>query len=724
MLAAGEAQAARPALAVGVFVSTRTDLCYDPGDVAAIRKLIALEQERINRQGGVHGRPIQLRVLDDQADPKQTIANVRSALADPQMLAMIGITNSNRAKAVFDMLGKDIGASGIPFVSDVSVNSLFASYANVYTTRASQEEERVPVLAQFMKQMSFERPAFVGLKDNVFSAALGDGLKAAVGERLAGDYRLTVKDEKLDSGAVSAMIGELKSKSPDVLVLNVGLARAGGVMRQLTGQGLVPPIMIMGRIDAIPPEVVREYRNDIYQLAWDSLPDVYNDRLRRIISRASPLEWVFEGRKVPQAPGWANGECKPRPEIEKPDPLEAANLRAIGMGAQFADMVGLVAAAAKAADPNADLKALRSSILAELATSYVAGRGAYKGSFDNWSFQRASRSAARTPFIIMRPHGLGRSQLAPMQFARLKGDKLRRINTLYADIDLIRAYRVDDNEKTFFAEFYLSLHDNKETSLEHIEFTNAFLDPKTNDRQITIRTLHGGGPSEVYPDSMRVYQISGRFIFEPQLTSYPFDTQRFSIDIQPKRGDAPFIVQPPPVSLRDKSVGTDGWEPKEQYVGYDADFVPVIDAFTHEPSIAPFYKASFVWMMKRETTDYFLRVMVPLGFILVVAYLSIFIPASHFEAIITLQVTALLSAVALYLSLPKLDAGTATLSDRLFIFNYMLVSLMIGVSILRASRLAMHRNWLKAVLAIVHIVAVPVAVALIAMLVYDASMSG
>ena len=47
---------------------------------------------------------------------------------------------------------------------------------------------------------------------------------------------------------------------------------------------------------------------------------------------------------------------------------------------------------------------------------------------------------------------------------------------------------------------------------------------------------------------------------------------------------------------------------------------------------------------------------VPLGFILFVAYLSIFIPRTHFEAIVTIQVTALLSAVALYLSLPKLDS--------------------------------------------------------------------
>ena len=87
--------------------------------------------------------------------------------------------------------------------------------------------------------------------------------------------------------------------------------------------------------------------------------------------------------------------------------------------------------------------------------------------------------------------------------------------------------------------------------------------------------------------------------------------------------------------------------------------------------------------MKRETTDYFLRVVVPLAFILIVAYLSIFIPQSHLEAIVTIQITALLSAVALYLSLPKLESDSATISDRIFVFDYMVVSFMIVISILR-----------------------------------------
>ncbi len=261
-------------------------------------------------------------------------------------------------------------------------------------------------------------------------------------------------------------------------------------------------------------------------------------------------------------------------------------------------------------------------------------------------------------------------------------------------------------------------------SIDWIEFSNGFLDPRTNDRQITVRTLHKGGKSSVYPDDMKVYLVSGKFTFEPRLESYPFDVQRFSIDVRPKLSEAPFVIQPPPESLRDTAVITDGWDPKDQYVGYDEDFVQTVDARTHGQSVVPFYKASFVWLMKRQTTDYYLRVVVPLAFILIIAYLSIFIPPVHFEAIVTIQVTALLSAVALYLALPKIDSDAATLSDRIFLFDYMAVSLMIGISIIRVSPAVASRRWLKGLLGFMHIVIVPALVGAMAFYVYTASQAG
>lgn len=724
--AADDAEAAqRPPLSVPVFVSSRDDLCYDNGQVAAIKRLAKQEQRRINRNGGVAGRRLQLMFLDDQRDEKTTAANMALALSDPQTLAMIGMSNSTRAKTAFDAAGKDLKKSGIPFISDISVGSLIADYPNVFTTRPSEDEERMPVIAEFVKQMKIARPAFIGLDSALASSNFGDALTKLLGTGvMAADHRLhTVGDDILDPGELASAIADLKSKNVDFLFLSVGSSRTKDVLKQLKNANLTPPVFITGRLASLDLDGDAAYPNDIYQLAWDGFPDVYSDRLRKLISESpNPDVWIFEGAKNNSAPGWKSGKCKPRDEDVPLSVVGDDNMRALSVGTQYADMVGLIAEAARGKNAATSIPELRNLIVQRLRSAYALGRGTFQGQFDNWSFQPSSRAAARTPMILMLPRGLGHTQLAPVQFTHLRNNKMQRIDTLYADIDLIRTEHIDDNEKTFLADFYLSMNDRGGASIDQIEFANAYLEPGSNDRQITVRPIHDGGKSEAFPDHMKIYRISGKFLYEPQLLDYPFDTQRFSIDIQPKHGNAPFIVQPPPQNLRDRIVSVDGWVPKDQYVGYDEDFVRTVDAQTLEPSVVPFYKANFVWLMKRQTTDYFLRVVVPLGFILMIAYLSIFISTHHFEAIVTIQVTALLSAVALYLALPKLDANVETLSDRMFLFSYLMLSVIIAITIARVNKWVEPIGWLRKLLSLLHIVGVPLATAAVAFYVYEVSL--
>lgn len=717
--------AQRPPLSVPIFISSRDDLCYDNGQVAAIRRLAVQEQRRINRHGGVAGRRLQLTFLDDQRDEKKAAANMGLALSDPQTLAMIGMSNATRAKAAFDASGKDIKKTGIPFVSDISVAALIADYPNVFTTRPSEDEERMPVIAEFAKQMKIARPAFIGLDGQLASSNFGDALTKLFGPGvMAADHRLhMVGDDLLDPGELASAIADLKSKNIDFVFLSVGGSRTADVLKKFKAEGLTPPAFVTGRITSLGLDGDAAYPNDIFQLAWDGFPDVYNDRLRKLVSESpDPGAWIFQGAKNNAAPGWKSGKCKARDEDVPLSVVDDDNMRALSVGTQYADMVGLIAEAARGKDATTSLPDLRSLIVQRLQSAYVQGRGTFQGRFDNWSFQQASRAAARTPMILMLPRGLGHAQLAPLQFVHLRNNSMQRIDTLYADIDLIRAEHIDDNEKTFLADFYLSMNDRGGASIEQIEFSNAYLEPGSNDRQITVRQIHDGGKSEAFPDHMKIYRVSGKFLFEPQLLDYPFDTQRFSIDIQPKSNNAPFIVQPPPDTLRDRLVNVDGWLPKDQYVGYDEDFVRTVDAQTLQPSVVPFYKANFVWLMKRQTTDYFLRVVVPLGFILMIAYLSIFISTHHFEAIVTIQVTALLSAVALYLALPKLDANVETLSDRMFLFSYLMLSIIIAITIARVNKWIEPVGWLRKSLSFLHIAGVPLATAALAFYVYELSL--
>lgn len=209
--AGSEAQAAsKQPLTVSVLVSSRQDVCHDPGDVGAIRKLVGEAREQINLRGGIAGHPVEVEFLDDKRDKALTASNIKSVLKNESALALVGLSNSNNAKHVFETIGNDIKAAAIPFVSDLSINALFAEYPTVFTTRASQDDERLPVMLEFLKQSKAERIAFFGLADQVFSASLGDGLKAALGEKLVADRRFELAEDKLNPDHVKLAAEEIK----------------------------------------------------------------------------------------------------------------------------------------------------------------------------------------------------------------------------------------------------------------------------------------------------------------------------------------------------------------------------------------------------------------------------------------------------------------------------------------------------------------------------------
>src|SRR3954451_11424812 len=50
-------------LSIAIFVTSRKDLCFDPGDVISIKQLATDEQQRINATGGILRRELQLQIL-------------------------------------------------------------------------------------------------------------------------------------------------------------------------------------------------------------------------------------------------------------------------------------------------------------------------------------------------------------------------------------------------------------------------------------------------------------------------------------------------------------------------------------------------------------------------------------------------------------------------------------------------------------------------------------
>ncbi|MEO1608821.1 MAG: ABC transporter substrate-binding protein [Pseudomonadota bacterium] len=677
--------------------------CQDEDVTDAIKALALKQQAKINSEGGIKGRRFRVDFVDLQSDWRdeekyeQNLRKIGEVLDDPGLLGVVGLQGSGASRNVLTKYAEKITNDNIPFLIHTSDSSVFKELPSVFSTLSAQEAENVPVIANAIANKGISRVAFLGRSGSNYIQEIANGLEQNVTikdkiisfnwVKRAGRSR----DAGLNEAELDSAIATMRTQDLGLVIVAVGASLSRDVVTKFKEAKFTPPIMFIGSLSLISNEVPEIYAKDyypqpIYLIDRNTVPDVEQDTLTSLVPRSSRIGselkyWLPEEAERLKQHGWKNGDC-------------------LRYGGRFADMIDLVAEAAGAKGygivnekPVGGLPVMRTAVLEALGSTYAAGRGVFYGRFENWSFLPEFRVRTESPLVIIFPQNLGRAQLDPVQFVRTRKGTLNRIDTLYLDVDIQRIYSIDDNSRSFYADFYLSMRGSDVVNvrnmldrikLDGIKFTNAFIDPRTNGPQLTIEPIYTGeNPSDAYPQDMRIYSISGRFRFNSDFSNYPFDKQQFSIDIEPNSGDKLFIIQPPPLELRDKKIHVNNWEHRRQFVSYTDQFLPVVDAFTHTPSIVPFYQSRFVWELQREVKDYYVQVAVPLALILIVAYLSIFIPQSHLEAIITLQVTALLAAVALYLSLPQIDSDTATISDRIFMLDYMMVAVMILISILR-----------------------------------------
>jgi len=653
--------------------------------VQAIQRFAGKRIQELNRAGGIDGVPVELLFLDDREQAEQTSANVDRALAEERLIGMLGLWSSTRGEPILERVGK----SGVPFISEISLDSLFRKHENVFTLTTSVSGD-VMLFKRFLAE-NFASAYFIGQEDlfaKEFHTALA-GLNGQV--NLVGEEWLemtgAVPREKLD-----ALIAGIREKKPAVICLGVGSARGSIVLKAMAEAGIETPIFVAsGFIQRMLREMGGvDYKGPLYEIG-NGIPQVDNERLAEL--RRRPDFGALAGN-------YSDDD--------------------LAYGVIYADMLAMMVEAGKGAADTSP-----AGVRAHMGTGlrqFAAGQQVFEGMWRNWAFTE-HRAVAQDKVFQWRPPGSADLKLWPLQ-AQAVASGYRDVAVVYLSLDMEEVRSVDSTEKTFEADFYVSLASDQAIGLESFEFTNACRSTSGGEPLIRIRSLQAeGGTGE--KGAQWLYKVSGRFYFEPKLGTYPFDQQRLTISFQPANTSVPFLIQPPASRWRDQKFKIDGWtliEGEEGgYVGYDEDIISTFQNQVSEPRILPFYKFNYTWIAKRNVLDYYLRVVIPLALIILVAYFSVYIPIKEFESIIAIQVTGLLSTIALYLAIPKLDAETATMSDQIFLFTEAIIGLMIAVSVIRVNT-PEKRSSLRKIFTIAQAVGLPILVLLMSHYVWSAQM--
>jgi Periplasmic binding protein len=678
-------------LTIGVLVSSDKNRCYEPGTVMSIRHFTTAAGREASQR---LKRPVTIQVLDDFEDPQTTIANVKTALADPHLVALVGLSSSTRAKALFSEMGGDINARKVPFLSEISLDSVLSGQPSLFSM-ANTAADELHIIKRFLKDRNVQRPVFVGIDGDDYSTALGDGLKLPPeAVTLAADHRMAIAENKLSDADLTLLVNDIALQKPDMLILALQSGPGAQLVQQLVAKGLDLPIFVLyGRVSRILTLAgVGAYAHDAFEIGREGVPNLTNERLRQRLWRQADADWIFADTPNLATPGWSDGRCVETKSDVKASALSDANRRAIGRGTQYADMVALVARALETPPNDAgsavSIEALRQRVMTHLG-KMTRGQAIERGLWQDWTFS-AKRTSGDNALIIQRPAGTMAMGLANWQYRPSPDtpNALLRTPVIYLSLDMINLSRIDTSEQSFDAEFYLSLaSDDGQFKIDSLEFTNAARSSATRTpliewREIKATAINGDSAAR----AAKLYKVSGRFAMSPELRAYPFDTQRLSIAFQPSSTAQPFIVQPsPPIALASLPP-VDGWTLMDRYFGTDQDIIPTVVSASGEVRPVGYAKFNDTWIVKRQGHDFYLRVVLPLIFILLITYFSAFLTHDRFESIMGIQVTALLSAIALNLSQPIIGTNELSLSDRAFIVTYAAITVMSALSVLKDAK--------------------------------------
>ena len=209
--------------------------------------------DHINRKGGIHGKKIQLISLDDQYEPKQTFANTKKLIQQPNLLALFGFIGTPTSKVVLPIVEQE----RIPFIAPLTGASLLRrnDLKMVFNMRASYASE-IQAIVNSLVRSARQRIAIVYQND-----AFGDdGLKATIRALKTHNLKPVVTTTvQRNSANVRQAINAITESKPNAVIIISAYVSSAAVSQALRDKKMNVQIMNVSFVgtgaleEALPP---------------------------------------------------------------------------------------------------------------------------------------------------------------------------------------------------------------------------------------------------------------------------------------------------------------------------------------------------------------------------------------------------------------------------------------------------------------------------------------
>ena len=261
----------------------------------AMRAGIEAAFDEANRNGGVHGRRLELISLDDGYEPEAAIENMRTLINERQVFALIGAVGTPTARSSVPVAA----AAGVPYIAPFTGAPFLrdGQWRNVINLRASYHQE-TEAMMEFLTRRGLTRVA-VAYQDDSFGRAGFRGAQLAMERRglepaataVYPRNTIAVKTTLLDvmegdpeaviivgaPAPVAAFLNWSSKLELDMVFMTTSFAGSNALVNNLSSESLrsagllttqvVPPLMG----DALP--VVQDYLSALKEISPDAEPE-------------------------------------------------------------------------------------------------------------------------------------------------------------------------------------------------------------------------------------------------------------------------------------------------------------------------------------------------------------------------------------------------------------------------------------------------------------------
>lgn len=169
--------------------------------------------KEINEQGGIHGRRLELRSLNDSYEPDSAIANTRQ-LVEENVFALIGAVGTPTSKAVVPVTEE----YHIPYIAPMTGAEFLRDSAHhtVINLRASYYQETEEMVRRLTTDLNIKRIAILHQDDSFGRAGLQGVLRALERRKI---FPVGVATFSRNTAAVKTALLDLRVTEPEAVII-------------------------------------------------------------------------------------------------------------------------------------------------------------------------------------------------------------------------------------------------------------------------------------------------------------------------------------------------------------------------------------------------------------------------------------------------------------------------------------------------------------------------